>query len=58
MSDEHFLQLLMELLDKAHFLQMTGRDVAMSDSLNSDYLAQLFIKTRITTMDRAPLSHS
>lgn len=40
-----------ELL-QAHFAKFTGRDAAMSKSLNSDYLSQLYIRADTKSMDR------
>ena len=40
----------MEFL-QAHFAKFTGRDAAMSKSLNSDYLSQLYIRADTKSMD-------
>ena len=37
---------------QAHYLQLSGRDDALSKSLNSDYLAQLYISPDTKRMDR------
>lgn len=37
---------------QAHFAKFTGRDAAMSKSLNSDYLSQLYIRADTKSMDR------
>ena len=37
---------------QAHFVRLTRRDVEMARSLNSDYLAQLFIRADTSKMDR------
>ena len=37
---------------QAHFLQLSARDDALSRSLNSDYLAQLYINPDTKRMDR------
>ena len=37
---------------QAHYAEFTGRDAAMSKSLNSDYLAQLYIKADTKSMDK------
>ena len=36
---------------QAHFLQLSARDDALSRSLNSDYLAQLYITADVKNMD-------
>ncbi|KAL0053265.1 hypothetical protein WJX82_003487 [Trebouxia sp. C0006] len=51
-ADQRFVQLLVELLEKAHFAKFTGRDAAMSKSLNSDYLSQLYIRADTKSMDK------
>ncbi|DBA91526.1 TPA: hypothetical protein ACH3X1_003147 [Trebouxia sp. C0004] len=51
-ADRRFVQLLVELLVKAHFVKFTGRDAAMSKSLNSDYLSQLYIRADTKSMDK------
>lgn len=51
-ADQRFVQLLVELLVKAHFAKFTGRDAAMSKSLNSDYLSQLYIRADTKSMDK------
>lgn len=37
---------------QAHFAKFTGRDAAMSKSLNSDYLSQLYIRADTKSMDK------
>ena len=37
---------------QAHFLQLSARDDALSRSLNSDYLAQLYISPDTKHMDQ------
>lgn len=37
---------------QAHFSKFTGRDAAMSKSLNSDYLSQLYIRADTKSMDK------
>ena len=37
---------------QAHFGRFTGRDAAMSKSLNSDYLSQLYIRANTKSMDK------
>ena len=37
---------------QAHYAKFTGRDAAMSKSLNSDYLSQLYIRADTKSMDR------
>ena len=39
-------------MPQAHFAKFTGRDAAMSKSLNSDYLSQLYIRADTKSMDR------
>ncbi|KAL3150907.1 hypothetical protein ABBQ32_000658 [Trebouxia sp. C0010 RCD-2024] len=51
-ADKRFVELLVKLLEKAHFAKFTGRDAAMSKSLNSDYLSQLYIRADTKSMDR------
>ncbi|KAK9815609.1 hypothetical protein WJX72_006739 [[Myrmecia] bisecta] len=50
-ADQQFMQMLTTLLLKAHFIPFSARDVAMSRSLNSDYLDQLFIRADTKSMD-------
>ena len=38
---------------QGHFLQLSARDDALSRSLNSDYLAQLYISPDTKNMDTA-----
>ena len=38
---------------QAHYVEFTARDIAMSKSLNSDYLAQLYIRADTKKMDKA-----
>lgn len=37
---------------QAHYVEFTARDIAMSKSLNSDYLAQLYIRADTKKMDK------
>ena len=37
---------------QAHYVEFTTRDIAMSKSLNSDYLAQLYIRADTKKMDK------
>lgn len=37
---------------QAHYAEFTGRDAAMSKSLNSDYLSQLYIRADTKSMDK------
>ena len=37
---------------QAHYVEFTSRDIAMSKSLNSDYLAQLYIRADTKKMDK------
>ena len=37
---------------QAHYVEFSARDIAMSKSLNSDYLAQLYIRADTKKMDK------
>eukprot|EP00210_Caulerpa_lentillifera_P009606 g9163.t1 len=50
-ADRHFIYCLKNLLSRAHFDPLEIRDVALSRSLNSEYLSQIFIKTDTSKMD-------
>lgn len=52
-ADAAFLRLLVNVVNKGHFLQLSGRDDALSRSLNSDYLAQLYINPDTKCMDQS-----
>lgn len=47
----HFIYCLKNLLSRAHYDPIDIRDVALSRSLNSEYLSQIFIKTDTSKMD-------
>jgi hypothetical protein len=51
-ADRRFLDLLLCLLRKSHFMRFSARDVAMALTLNSDYLGSLFIRAKTSRLDR------
>ncbi len=43
-ADAYFMEIVMLLSVKAHFANVTRRDLRLSDSLNTDLLWQLFVR--------------
>ncbi|KAK9789378.1 hypothetical protein WJX73_004782 [Symbiochloris irregularis] len=50
-ADASFMRLLVHIVNKAHYMQLSGRDDSLSRSLNSDYLQQLYISPDTKRLD-------